>query len=310
MYRAPTPPERERWHAVWLLTLGWAAAAVGRALARDAHTIGQWARAFAEGGPKGLVFEQTGGSPRVGRGATRRTEVGGAAIAVAGRHQAIQLELEGGASVCGRPLRVSAEPEHSCLNYLHRLRFVLKRPRKRLLKADPARREVFVGEYAALTVAAARTGTKIFFADEAHFQADADLQGKWVLKGKPALVGSTSPRRGEKVSYYSAVCRETGEVEVMELEGNSNVGTSTAFLLGLGTPGINLQPVLGNPSRSQGDGGQPFTNLTQRHEAVKSRSRILVQAKAVELIGDVPANPLCPANVDLTFASVQDATGS
>ena len=31
---------------------------------------------------------------------------------------------------------------------------------------------------------------------------------------------STSPRRGEKVSYYSAVCLETGEVEVMELEGN------------------------------------------------------------------------------------------
>ena len=39
--------------------------------------------------------------------------------------------------------------------------------------------------------------------------------------GEPALVGSTSPRRGEKVSYYSAVCLETGEVEVMELEGNS-----------------------------------------------------------------------------------------
>lgn len=63
MYRAPTPRERERWHAVWLLAQGWTAAAVGRALERDAHTIGQWARAFAEGGPKALVFEQTGGSP-------------------------------------------------------------------------------------------------------------------------------------------------------------------------------------------------------------------------------------------------------
>ena len=38
-------------------------AAVVRALERDAHTISQWARAFAEGGPKALVFEQTGGSP-------------------------------------------------------------------------------------------------------------------------------------------------------------------------------------------------------------------------------------------------------
>ncbi len=118
----------------------------------------------------------------------------------------------------------------SCLNYLHRLGFVLKRPKKRLVKADPARREAFVAEYVALTAAARRSGAKIFFADEAHFQADADLRGKWVLKGEPALVGSTSPRRGEKVSYYSAVCLETGEVEVMELEGNSNSETSTAFL--------------------------------------------------------------------------------
>ena len=118
----------------------------------------------------------------------------------------------------------------SCLNYLHRLGFVLKRPKKRLLKADPVRREAFVGEYAALTVAAAREGTRIFFVDEAHFQADADLRGKWVLRGEPALVDTTSPRRGEKVSYYSAVCLETGEVEVMELEGDSNAATSTAFL--------------------------------------------------------------------------------
>ena len=75
---------------------------------------------------------------------------------------------------------------------------MLKRPKKRLLKADPVRREAFVAEYAALTAAARRSGAKIFFADEAHFQADADLRGKWVLKGEPALVGSTSPRRGEK----------------------------------------------------------------------------------------------------------------
>ena len=41
---------------------------------------------------------------------------------------------------------------------------------------------------------------------------------------------STSPSYGEKASYYSAVCLETGEVEWMELEGNSNSGTSAAFL--------------------------------------------------------------------------------
>ena len=49
----------------------------------------------------------------------------------------------------------------SCLNYLHQLGFVLKRPRKRLAKANPARREAFVEESATLTVAARRTGVAL-----------------------------------------------------------------------------------------------------------------------------------------------------
>ena len=118
----------------------------------------------------------------------------------------------------------------SCLNYLHRLGFAFKRPKKRLLKANESKREAFVAEYAALMEEAQRTGARIFFADEAHFRADAELRGKWVLKGRPALVDSTSPKYGEKASYYSAVCLETGEVEWMDLEGNSNSETSAAFL--------------------------------------------------------------------------------
>ena len=116
----------------------------------------------------------------------------------------------------------------SCLNWLHRLGFAFKRPKKRLLKADEAKREAFLVEYAALREEDQRTEARIFFADEAHFRADAELRGKWVLKGKPALVDSISPQYGEKASYYSAVCLETGKVEWMELEGNSR--TSVAFL--------------------------------------------------------------------------------
>ena len=91
----------------------------------------------------------------------------------------------------------------SCLNYLHRLGFAFKQPKKRLVKADEVKREAFVVEYAALRNAAQGTGARIFFADEAHFRADAELRGKWVLKGKPALVDSNSPRYGEKASSVS-----------------------------------------------------------------------------------------------------------
>lgn len=118
----------------------------------------------------------------------------------------------------------------TCLGYLHRLGFVLKRPKKRFLKADAAQREQFVRRYALVRAHAERIGAKLFFADEAHFRADADLRGKWVLRGEPARVDSTSPRWGEKASYYSAVCVETGEVEYWELAGNSTAATSVQFL--------------------------------------------------------------------------------
>lgn len=63
VYRAATPRERERWHALWLLGRGWSAVDVAEALGRDAHTIGDWLEDFRQKGPAGVAFEQTGGSP-------------------------------------------------------------------------------------------------------------------------------------------------------------------------------------------------------------------------------------------------------
>ena len=63
----------------------------------------------------------------------------------------------------------------SCLNCLHRLGFAFRRPKKRLLKADAEKRDAFVAEYASLKSQAQEFGAEIFFADEAHFRADAEL---------------------------------------------------------------------------------------------------------------------------------------
>jgi transposase len=63
MYGAATPRERERWHAIWLFSLGWPAARVADALERDAHTIGQWVEALRQKGPAAVAFEQAGGAP-------------------------------------------------------------------------------------------------------------------------------------------------------------------------------------------------------------------------------------------------------
>src|SRR3954464_10885353 len=72
MYRAPTPRERERWHALWLLAQGWSANKVAELVERDAHTIGAWLAAFDRGGPAALAFEQTGGAPPPSPRAPRR----------------------------------------------------------------------------------------------------------------------------------------------------------------------------------------------------------------------------------------------
>ncbi len=117
----------------------------------------------------------------------------------------------------------------SCLNYLHRLGFAFKRPKKRLLKADAERREAFVAEYAALREEARQTGAKVFFADEVHFGADAELRGKWVLKGEPPGGLDQSALRREGQLLLGGVPGDGG-VEWMELEGNSNSATSVAFL--------------------------------------------------------------------------------
>lgn len=63
LYRAPTPRERERWHALWLALQGWSAAQAAVALGRDAHTVGGWLAAFRREGPAAMAFAHTGGSP-------------------------------------------------------------------------------------------------------------------------------------------------------------------------------------------------------------------------------------------------------
>jgi len=118
----------------------------------------------------------------------------------------------------------------SCWNYLQRLGFVVKRPKKRFLKADAAKREAFVAAYAALRAEVQTTGAKIIFVDEGHFRADAELRAKWVLRGEPAFADSSSPKFGEKATYYSGVCLETGEVDAMTVTENCTAETSVASL--------------------------------------------------------------------------------
>ena len=149
MIRAPTPRERERWYAILLLAQGWTSSATAQALERDPHTIGRWVSAFGKGGPAALIFEQSGGSPPPALDEAQQAELKAAVqklpdmagIELANWNWRVvrQFLLERcSVSLC----------RSSCLNYLHRLEFALKRPKKRLLKADETKRKAFVAEYA------------------------------------------------------------------------------------------------------------------------------------------------------------------
>ena len=230
MYVAPTPRERERWHALWAPVPGPDRLGHRPGTGPGCSHHRQMGRRLRRGRACSLDIRADRGFPPA-LGETQQAELTGAVQ---------ELPEMSGIEMANWNWKVVRQfvskrfgiglSRSTCLNYLHRLGFVLKRPKKRLVKADEQKREAFVAEYATLSDEAWRTGAKIFFADEAHFRADAELRGKWVLKGEPALVDSTSPSYGEKASYYSAVCLETGEVEWMDLEGNSNSGTSAAFL--------------------------------------------------------------------------------
>ena len=249
MILAPTPRERERWYAMLFLAQRWTAGATAEALERDHRTVGRWAAAFWEGRSQGIDLRADRGFPSALEPAQQEELKGavqqlpsapGLGLAIWNWKAVHQFILEGFGSDIGRS---------SCLNYLHRLGFAFKRPKKRLVKADEKQRETFVAEYGALWEEAQRVGARMFFVDEAHFRADAELRGKWVLRGEAALVESASPKHGEHASYYSAVCLETGEVEWMGLEGNSNSETLVGFLEQLrkrhdGKLEVTLRPIV------------------------------------------------------------------
>ncbi len=61
VYTAESAREREGWHAVWLMTQGWTAVQVAKALEQDAHTLWKWMDNLEETGVEGLMFAQSGG---------------------------------------------------------------------------------------------------------------------------------------------------------------------------------------------------------------------------------------------------------
>jgi hypothetical protein len=147
-----------------------------------------------------------------------------------------------------------------------------------------------------------------------------------VLRGEPALVDSTDPRRGEKATYYSAVCLERGEAESMVVTDDCNAETSTAFLRQLrakhvepliviwdNSPAhhgpeireeVTANTCFGTAAKVQEKMDSFFAGLAERTAEVQRRCRTILQAQADALMATANQSFGQPNHVEFTFGSV------
>ena len=81
----------------------------------------------------------------------------------------------------------------SCLNWMHRLGFAFKRPKKRLLKADEAKREAFVAEYAVLREEAQRTEARDILCRRGPLPGGRGTAGQVGAEGPACFGGLDQP---------------------------------------------------------------------------------------------------------------------
>ena len=158
------------------------------------------------------------------------------------------------------------------------------------------------------------------------------------------MVEFTSPRYGEKASYYSAVCLESGEVKWMELEGNNNPGPLNVIWdnapahrgevlrkylrkSGLGfrlmnlpgySPDFNGDAAIWGWAREEATGnrclgsreavqervGGFLAGLASRNDKVRRRCRTFLQSRAEALLRNSRPDSQSPTNAHPTLALV------
>ena len=97
---------------------------------------------------------------------------------------------------------------------LHRLGLSWKKAKKLLGRADPVRREDFIGRLRPLLDGAQRDRHRLVYLDEAHIHQDADLGHGWGVRGERFHIASSSPGLSAKVSFYGLYLYNEGQVRL------------------------------------------------------------------------------------------------
>lgn len=211
---AEHPRLRERLLALALIAEGFPATAVARRLGRHRSTVEQWVHQYNEHGLEGLT-PQFRGQPGTRLTPTELAEVK-QTVARSPRQAGLPTGTWSAQQVAALVKRhfqktISAE---TARRYLHDLGFRRKRPRKRYLKADPAAQQRFAQELQQLEQHRCHRSVTVYM-DQGQIWPDALPRLGWFLRGHPAWVDSTSPRKSDKLRFYVAVIRPLGKVVTM-----------------------------------------------------------------------------------------------
>src|SRR4051812_31446188 len=97
---------------------------------------------------------------------------------------------------------------------LRRLDLSWKKAKKLLGRADPERRESFIGQIGALLDGARDERHTLVYLDEAHIHQDVDLGYGWCERGHRFYIASSSPGLAAKVSFYGLSVYNEGQVRI------------------------------------------------------------------------------------------------
>jgi transposase len=248
---AEAPRLRERFLALSLIAGGQSVCQVAPQVGRTRQAVSDWVRRFNDGGPEGLGLDTH--SPSRPRLSDKELATLRQVVAKPPRDSGLKVgrwTSKGVAAYIRKQFGQKVHPE-TARRYVHRLGFVLKRPRKKLRKAKKAAQKAFAS--ALQTLEETRWGHSVtVWIDEGHIWQDALLRWMWCLKGQEAEVESTSPGK-KKLSFYVAVIRPLGRVLTLPVKSFCQENTAR-FLAKIraALPGYRLDAVWDGASHHQG----------------------------------------------------------
>jgi transposase len=217
---APHARNRERFLALYEMTLGSSATRVAARIGRHPRRVMHWVHAYNASGPEAVKYHRTGGRPafcgaiEAGLGARVRD-----AQAVAARPSRIGeasaprwtlrrlvdwVRERFGRTCCRETIRAA----------LHRLKLSWKKAKKLLGRADPAQRQAFLERLEPMLDGATRDQHVLVYLDEAHLHQDADLGYGWSERGARFWIPSSSPGLAAKRSFYGLYLYNEGQVRL------------------------------------------------------------------------------------------------